>query len=332
MKSRENLLARPELKQSPAVEVANFRKFLELTQAQLAGSLGVTPLTVLLWEKGRSVPSTEAFIKLAMLAKENVSAKKRDALKFTFSFLERAGLNRTTLVELNREAASEATRSLNGAEERIRAMLNSHANDFARVPVIRTAAHVASPTLVPAEEIETTLALPRQFIPHPERTSCLRVEDDLVSLSLGGDRFLAFDSSFTEKELLWQKMVLVQYVGDPTRFTSSQELLKDETATDKFIGFLHPFIVEGRTVPFLSTTEILPDWTVLPSTKGPARGGILRRRAPSISMMGLEAAFAMGQIFALDPEVDWKILARAVCSITSSEKLASEEPKIDSTL
>ena len=64
MSSADNAL--PEIAQ----RIAGLRKALGLTQEHFAARVGVGRIAVLYWERGKSPPSPDAYIRLAKLAKD----------------------------------------------------------------------------------------------------------------------------------------------------------------------------------------------------------------------------------------------------------------------
>jgi transcriptional regulator with XRE-family HTH domain len=230
-------------KETEAIQrVKALRAMLGKTQGEFAKKVGVAQGVVSAWERSEYEPSPESYVKLAQLARYPES----------LWFLERAGLSMETMVNI-------ANRVL---EERISKAVP---DEIIHVPSITAS--------------EPSLILPTKFVGSSLALKYLKIEPDLAGPILMAGDIVVIDTSNTDLQSLFGKVVLARFAPRASRLTASW--------TDSW--------PEGLNVGQIALTEYGPDkfgltYVIhfLPMTEGESQwlGFYQYRLAPS------ELAFA----------------------------------------
>ncbi len=194
------------------------RSSLHLSQGEFARTLGVTPVAVSQWERGRKEPSTDRYIQMA----------KMSPGFDCWYFFEKAGLNRSDIYRLMPEI--QATVLDRVEKQRIPEIKvlpapklkggGPHKPGKARyfaLPVLKDAAAAGAPRLVDEREVESYVIVPAsQARPGPDWMTCIRVHGDSMEPILKEGYIVAVDSSVTDPRKLQKKMIVAYVDGAVT--------------------------------------------------------------------------------------------------------------------
>ncbi len=198
-----------------AVQVKKLRSSLHLSQGELARALGVTPIAVSQWERGRKEPSTDRYIQMAKMVLP----------PDCWFFFEKAGLHRSDIYRLlpeTRKAALDRVRKHRIPEVKVvpaPKLKGTGPQKPAKVecfalPLLKDAVAAGAPCLVDEREVESYVIVPAaQAGPGPEWMTCIRVEGDSMEPILKEGYIVAVDASVTDRQRLHRKMI-VALVGD----------------------------------------------------------------------------------------------------------------------
>jgi len=144
------------------------------TQAQFADVVGVTQPMISAWEGAREIPSSETYLRLGNLA----------AYPENLWFLEQAGMKS--------------------------GLISSIANELVkgRVPI-----PLARKTPEGIEETQIVVPLPERFIPNPDSTVCLIVDEKSASLVFAEGDVVVLEpaSDPQDPQPYWKQIVLVEF-------------------------------------------------------------------------------------------------------------------------
>jgi DNA-binding XRE family transcriptional regulator len=281
-------------------KISRLRADLEWTQEAFAKKLGVSRIAVVNWENGESQPGPRNYMEIAKLAKPLAAVW----------FWKQAGIDEAVL----RALLPEFNKSIEDAELRVGEMLSSRPEVVIRLPLLRTIAHVGTPHLAPADEIERWVSVPAFLVLNPVTTSCVRLPDERASL-LGGEDLYVFDSSITEPNQLLGQMVIA----------NCDVLATDGQPIGAHVGFLHPLPVSGPQI-FVLTNTRTPEATEaldrdtfeFPIKPTKVKG--LKTKVNKVVVSGLAARVISGDATMIEPELPWSILGRVVGVISSVQQ------------
>jgi phage repressor protein C with HTH and peptisase S24 domain len=211
--------------------IETFRRNLDLTQAELGRRLETSAMAVSRWERGKSQPTADAYIRLGKLA----------GGPLCWFFWGRAGLSTADVMRVLPEARRRLT------QDKIATVQVVHAGTR-RVRPIEKSAFVAIPLLPvraaasgeKAEKVgdldqmkpEALLAAPLEWCPNPASTISLRVKGNSMSPLILDGYIIAVDTSkVSHKNLIgqivvaWDKGLLVSRL---IRFDHTEALVSDQ--------------------------------------------------------------------------------------------------------
>ncbi len=183
---------------------------LNLSQAALAGRLGVSPPTVSRWLKGHHEPTAESYVALGNLARPPEG----------IYFWERAGLDASGLMEAGflRELTSTPVhlRDLNVvAGKKTSTLLDSQGNAVA-IPLLNATAY--GDRIPPHEnvslsqvEVEDILLAPLSWCPHPDNMIGMHLEGDSMVPIIADGSILFVDTAAKDRKELHQRIVVVSH-------------------------------------------------------------------------------------------------------------------------
>jgi phage repressor protein C with HTH and peptisase S24 domain len=185
-------------------------KDLKLTQAALAGRLGVSPATVSRWMAGKNEPTAETYVALG-----NMIGKREGNY-----FWERAGLNTADLPDAGmRQLISSLEVSLRDfnlvTSRKVSELLPGKGNAVA-VPLMNVTAFADR---VPPHEnvrlsqasVEDVLLAPLSWCAHPENMLSIHLSGDSMYPTIAGGSILFVDTAATDRERLNHQLVVVSH-------------------------------------------------------------------------------------------------------------------------
>jgi transcriptional regulator with XRE-family HTH domain len=183
---------------------------LKLTQAELAGRLGVSPPTVSRWIQGRHEPTAESYIALG-----NLSGRHERTY-----FWERAGVNTVGLPDTNAiQAISSLRVSLQDfrliTSKKVSQHLSGKGNAVA-IPLLKVSAF--GDRIPPKEnitlsqiEVEDVLLAPLSWCPHPESMISMHLTGDSMYPVIPPDSIIFVDTAMTDREVLQKRLIVVSH-------------------------------------------------------------------------------------------------------------------------
>jgi transcriptional regulator with XRE-family HTH domain len=202
-----NLKIKPEW---PARLTQLLRKH-HLTQAALAGRLGVSAATVSRWMQGTHEPTGETYVLLG-----NLIGPPEDAY-----FWERAGINPANFPETSsRIAVSSIKVKLNDFKlvsgNRLSVKVLANKANAVAIPLLNITAYG---DFLPRErhvhlseaKIEEVLTAPLDWCPHPGAMICIHVTGDSMLPLIAPKSLIAVDMHITDRDTLLNKIVLASH-------------------------------------------------------------------------------------------------------------------------
>jgi phage repressor protein C with HTH and peptisase S24 domain len=201
----------PPIKPEWPPKIAGVLRKKGLTQAALAGRLGVSSATISRWMKGSHEPTGAAYISLG-----NLAGSPEDVY-----FWERAGIDTANIPQTSSRISGSSIRvrltdfkfvagdGLSGDT------IASKANAVA-IPLVNVTAYGDG---VPPEghvrlseaKIEEVLMAPLAWCPHPTAMLCIHIEGDSMLPLIGPGAIIAVDMQTTDPDLLGGKIALVSH-------------------------------------------------------------------------------------------------------------------------
>lgn len=185
-------------------------KDLKLTQAGLAGRLGVSPATVSRWLAGKNEPTAETYVALGNLA-------GRPAGDY---FWERAGIDTSELPDANmRQALSSMRVSLDNFNLIAGKQVSQHISGAGNAVAIPLMDVTAFGDPVPPHEnvrlsqakMEEVLLAPLSWCNHPENMLSMHVAGDSMYPTIPAGSILFVDTASTDRETLHEKLVVTSH-------------------------------------------------------------------------------------------------------------------------
>jgi len=185
-------------------------KALELTQAGLAGRLGVSPATVSRWLAGKNEPTAETYIALGNLA-------GRPEGNY---FWERAGIDPSGLPDPSlRQTLSSIRATLENfnliSDKKVSQHLAGRGNAVA-IPLLNVTAF--GDRIPPHEnvrlsqaKVEDVLLAPLAWCPHPENMISMHIAGDSMHPTIPSRSILFIDTAVIERGHLNEKLVVVSH-------------------------------------------------------------------------------------------------------------------------
>jgi SOS-response transcriptional repressor LexA len=190
-----------------AAKISELREQLQLNQTAFGQMLQSSAMGVSRWERGAQEPPSHSYIEIGNLAGD----------PRCWYFWGRAGLR-----------SEDVMKVMPGMQKRLR---RAHTHDFeivsagsgnkklteklhlVAVPLLKTVAatHGEKGDDVPFlhdAPVESMIAAPKDWCPHPASTSCLRVRGQSMAPTIGDGYIIAVDSSQTDRSRLDGKIVI----------------------------------------------------------------------------------------------------------------------------
>ncbi len=186
-------------------------KKLLVSQAGLAGLLGVSPATVTRWMKGTHEPTSSSYLALGNLA------GSPDGLYFW----ERAGVNPVNLSEANTGAALSSLRvqlkdfKLVAGRNLSREVV-ANQSSAVLIPLLNLTAYgdriPPGPHITLAQAaVEDVLMAPLSWCPHPASMLCMHVDGDSMMPVIAPDAIISVDTAVTERSMLDKKLTVFSH-------------------------------------------------------------------------------------------------------------------------
>ena len=193
-----------------AIRIRKLLADLKLSQAGLAGRVGVSPATVSRWLKGRQEPTAECYVALGNLARPPEGVY----------FWERAGMDSAALSDAGlRKASFSLPVKLRDfkliASRKLSRLLEGKGNAVA-IPLLNVTAYgdrvPPRETVVISEfDVEDILLAPLAWCPHPENMIALHFDGDSMLPTIPAGSILFVDTAIKDRERLRQRIALVAH-------------------------------------------------------------------------------------------------------------------------
>jgi SOS-response transcriptional repressor LexA len=189
--------------------VVRLRMGLLLNQVEFGSAFHCSAMAVSRWERGVSEPASHTYIEMGNLAGDplcwyfwgRAGLSKEDLLRVMPQLRER--LRKVRLPHLEMVAAGSGAK-MHKKADRLRLVAVPLLNSVA----IAHGENGEGGALLDDAAVESMIAAPRDWCPHPATTSCLRVRGDSMSPLIHDGYILAVDSSQTEIVELNGKIVI----------------------------------------------------------------------------------------------------------------------------
>ncbi len=193
-----------------AVRIRQLLADLRLSQAGLAGRVGVSPATVSRWLKGRQEPTAECYVALGNLARPPAGVY----------FWERAGMDSATLSDAGpRKAPCSLPVRLHDfkliASRKLSRQLEVKGNAVA-IPLLSVTAY--GDRIPPKEnvvisefDVEDILLAPLAWCPHAENMIALHFDGDSMFPTIPAGSILFVDTAVKDRDRLHQRITLVAH-------------------------------------------------------------------------------------------------------------------------
>jgi DNA-binding XRE family transcriptional regulator len=223
-----------------ANHIRELRNALQFNREAFARACGVSRISALAWEAGKTSPQPRNWKEMAKLA---VKAAPSTALWFW----EKAGIEREDFQYL----FPEFERLARDSERRIQEKLESPSGDVRLVPIIRTPLHGEWRVPPSPEQVEDYLSLPGQWIRTDGHLIAMRVSPEFILPVFGKGDILVIDPSQTNILELNEKPVVVAWVPDAgTRAAAESD--RRGVPVPEYKKGKWPHLAEGVYVGWLS--------------------------------------------------------------------------------
>jgi SOS-response transcriptional repressor LexA len=223
-------------------KIAALRKQLGLNQHAFGAMFGgFSHMSVSRWESGTDQPDPEQLIKMAR------AALPEDK----WSFLEAAGIGKTELAEIVRDAAQQTpvNVSVNQPPGANPGRFAKRAADAVAVRVLNDPAAAGQPLFINDKDVASILLVPnsKEFAPHPDGLIAVRVKGDSMSPTLLDGYIVVVDTADNRRDALYDEMVAA---CDPEgavtikwlRKAGTQELLLAQHTSPRY----EPIVITGN--------------------------------------------------------------------------------------
>jgi transcriptional regulator with XRE-family HTH domain len=193
-----------------AVRIRRLLADLELSQAELAERVGVSPATVSRWLKGRQEPTAESYVALGNLARPPGGIYFWECAGMESAALTDAGLRSASFslpVKL-RDFKLIATRKLSH-------QLAGNGNAVA-IPLLKVTAY--GDRIPPKEnvtisefDVEDIVFAPLAWCPHPENTIAMHFDGDSMLPTIPAGSILFIDTAVKDRDCLHQRITVVSH-------------------------------------------------------------------------------------------------------------------------
>jgi SOS-response transcriptional repressor LexA len=201
--SKLKLLAKPEW----AERISQLRGQLRLNQTAFGHKLQSSAMAVSRWERGAQEPPSHSYIEIGNLAGDprcwyfwgRAGLRSEDVMKVMPGMqrrLRRAHTHDFEIVGAGGGNGKSAEKLQLVAIPLLKAIAASHGQKGDDIPFLHDA------------PIESMIAAPRDWCPHPASTSCLRVRGQSMTPTIGDGYIVAVDSSQTDRSKLDGKIVI----------------------------------------------------------------------------------------------------------------------------
>jgi transcriptional regulator with XRE-family HTH domain len=206
---RELVLQKPQSAEW-AIRIRRLLSDLKLSQAGLAGRVGVSPATVSRWLQGRQEPSAEFYVALGNLARPPHGVY----------FWERAGVDSAALSDatLQNSLVSMPVKLRNFklvSTRKLSRQLAGNGNAVA-IPLLSITSY--GDRIPPREnvtvsevDVEEILIAPLAWCPHPEKMIAIHFEGDSMLPTIPPGSILFIDTAIKERERLHQRITVVAH-------------------------------------------------------------------------------------------------------------------------
>lgn len=201
--SKSKVPARPEW----ATRIVELRQRLELNQTAFGHQLQSSAMAVSRWERGAQEPPSHSYIEIGNLAGDprcwyfwgRAGLRSEDVMKVMPGMQRR--LRRANTHDFEIANAGSGNKKLTEklqlvAVPLLKIVAASHGEKGDDVPFLQDA------------PIESMIAAPKEWCPHPSSTSCLRVQGHSMTPTICDGYIVAVDSSQTDRSKLDGKIVI----------------------------------------------------------------------------------------------------------------------------
>ena len=193
-----------------AIRIRQLLAELKLSQAGLAGRIGVSPATVSRWLKGRQEPTAECYIALGNLARPPEGVYFWERAGMDSAALPDAGLSKgpSSLSVKLRDFKLISSRKLSG-------QIAGKGNAVA-IPLLKETAY--GDRVPPREnvvlsefDVEDILLAPLAWCPHPENMIALHFDGDSMLPIISAGSIIFIDTAVKDRDRLDQRITLVSH-------------------------------------------------------------------------------------------------------------------------
>jgi SOS-response transcriptional repressor LexA len=200
-------LSAPPRRPEWAVNILELRQQLRLNQTAFGRKVQSSAMAVSRWERGAQEPPSHSYIEIGNLAGDprcwyfwgRAGLRSEDVMRVIPGMHRRLRLAHTHELEIVN--AGSGTKEL------------AQKLQLVAIPLLKTAAATPGekgddvPSLHDAP-VESMIAAPREWCPHPSSTSCLHVRGSSMAPTIGDGYIVAADSSQTDRSKLDGKIVV----------------------------------------------------------------------------------------------------------------------------
>jgi SOS-response transcriptional repressor LexA len=184
-----------------AEAISDLRLHLKLSQTDLGARIGFSAMTISRWERGAQEPPSHGYIGLGNLSRDATS----------WFFWERAGLRSADVMRVLPALRSPLRDFEIATASGPKKLTAKH--ELVGVPLLKVAAGYLGTKgdnlpLLSDAPIESMIAAPKDWLPNPSFTSCLRVRGSSMKPLIQDGFVVAVDSSETDVSKLDGKIVI----------------------------------------------------------------------------------------------------------------------------
>lgn len=193
-----------------AVRIRQLLADLRLSQAGLAGRVGVSPATVSRWLKGRQEPTAECYVALGNLARPPAGVYFWERAGMDSAGLSDGGLRKASfslpvrLRDFKLIASRKLSRQLAGSGHAVAIPLLNVTAYGDRIPPKEN-------VVISEFDVEEVLVAPLSWCPHPENMIALHFEGDSMFPTIPAGSIVFVDTAVKDRDRLHQRIALVAH-------------------------------------------------------------------------------------------------------------------------
>lgn len=301
----------PVSQNEDSARIRELRNVLHLSQEAFGRECGVGRVAAVLWESGKTSPTTQAWCQMAKMA-------GKAAPPMAPWFWEKVGIDREAIEILLPELQKLSKKS----EQRIRKLAEEQRIEFSNVPIMSMRLSHDGPISISSGLIEKWISMPKDILPNDSSAFALSVSHLFVRPIFSLGDVVVIDLSEKDVAILDDQLVLVVYSPDAETTRASELLRRGHPLAPSESG-RWPHLKEGLYLGWVKTDETVGEhsivrYTNLNSSKLKSRDQSFRSEFEfSVPLKNIRIGTTEESAETINSEAT--VLGRVICWISQSK-------------